>query len=322
MFDTIVMLATRFLVYSLFIILYSLFFIQRSSAQDSPEFSLGIFPPVIEITADPPAQPETQITIQNLSENEQDLSMEFKSFRLSLEGNGRIEHLSTPLIREMLKVYDDKGVPIEGLKLAPFEEKQLTLKIDIERGAPRGDYYFSIIFLSKNESQTDQSTIQSSGGIGTNIILSIGKIGPTKGEIIKYEAPLFVMGGPVPFTLLIRNNSDHYITPRGRITIKNVLGQDVGRIDLKSAYILSNSERYMESLDATASARVADNQLSWGERFLLGIYTARASIKLSDNGPEFDKTITFFAIPIYMLFATSFFTFILLGIYLRVKRKI
>ena len=60
----------------------------------------------------------------------------------------------------------------------------------------------------------------------------------------------------------------------------------------------------------------------WPEKFLLGPYTAEAVIKLSNSGPVFRKSIVFIALPIYIIAAVAFVAFILLGIYLKVKKRI
>jgi hypothetical protein len=280
-------------------------------AQIPNAFSLGIFPPILEINADPPAKVESTITIQNLSENTRDVAVIFKSFRLSDDGRARIEYISDdneligpdPLILQKVKLYEE-DTPVTKVTLEPLESKNLTLIIDI--GSP--------------------------GGIGTNVILSVGRKGEIKGEIVKFEAPFLVTSGPVPLTLLLKNNSAQYVTPRGRITIKNMLGKDAGRVDILPQYLLSNSQRYMVDSDqASPSAELEDqikklssdhNVLIWPGKFMLGFYTAQAHVKLSEDGPEFDRTIRFFALPFSVIFAVSFFSFVLIGIYLRIKRKI
>jgi hypothetical protein len=308
-------------------------------AQIPNAFSLGIFPPILEINADPPAKVESTITIQNLSENTRDVAVIFKSFRLSDDGRARIEYISDdneiigpdPLILQKVKLYEE-DTPVTKVTLEPLESKNLTLIIDIDKESPIGDYYFSVIFLSGTQLESDKAMVGSPGGIGTNVILSVGRKGEIKGEIVKFEAPFLVTSGPVPLTLLLKNNSAQYVTPRGRITIKNMLGKDAGRVDILPQYLLSNSQRYMVDSDqASPSAELEDqikklssdhNVLIWPGKFMLGFYTAQAHVKLSEDGPEFDRTIRFFALPFSVIFAVSFFSFVLIGIYLRIKRKI
>lgn len=330
--------------YLLFTILCFLFTIFYSLiptvgyAQESPAFSLGIFPPILEINADPPSNIESQISIQNLSDSPQSLDIIFRSFRQSPKNNGEIEYLRQdqvegpdPLIFQKIKVFDQDN-EVKSITLEPLEAKDLKLGIGIEEGAPIGDYYFSVIFLSKRDQTFTQSALDLPGGIGTNVILSVGKKGETKGNILDYSSPFFLSSGPVPFTLLLKNNSNHYIVPRGSITVKNMFGKDMARLDILPQYILSMGERYMIDTDQASPGasmtktiqglNLKRNALIWPEKFLLGLYTAKMHVKLSDQGPDFERSISFIAFPSRIIFAVSFFAFILLGIYLKVRKKV
>lgn len=328
-----------FILYLIAAILYSLFFIHYSPVYaQGNALSLGVFPPILEITADPPAKIESTIIIQNQNERTQTLDILFKSFRLSSKGNGEIEYVHEgkiegpdPLILQKIKVYDQEN-QVEKIVLEPFEVKELKLKINLEPQAPIGDYYFSVIFVSEDRFWANTSQAAVPAGIGTNVILSVGKKGETSGEIVELSSPLFVSEGPVLFTLLLQNNSPQYITPKGRITIKNIFGKEVGRLDILPQYILSNAKRYMIDLDQASPSAELEKiierspakhpALIWPEKFLFGAYSATAKIKLSGTGPDFETSITFFALPLYVIFAISFFAFVLIGIYIRVRRKI
>lgn len=307
-------------------------------AQSEDAFSLSVFPPVLEINADPPAKVESVLNISNLSENEEALKIIFKSFKLSEKADGTITYLTgnsiegpDPLILQKVKIFEGE-TPIDRLTLLPLQTKELKLKITLEEGAPIGDYYFSVIFVSGAKPSPEGSQAQVPGGIGTNVILSVGKKGETRGEIKEFSVPSFLSAGPLPITLLLRNNSNHYIVPQGKVIIKNVFGTSVGRIDILPQYILSNSQRYLiDANQASPSANLANSMaklsgknrvIIWPEKFLFGLYSANLDVKLSDDGPKFTTSTYFFALPLYVLFAASFFAFVLLGIWLKVKRRI
>lgn len=312
--------------------------IKPTYAQEQPAVSLGIYPPVLEISADPPAQPQAKITIQNLKEDAQDLTIQLRSFRPSEAGNGQIEYLNTnkiegpdPLILQKIQILDGDQ-PVDKITLDPLSQKELTLQVNLEAGAPKGDYYFSVIFVSDSKAGQDISSSTLPAGIGTNVILSVGKKGEIKGQIVDFSAPFLVSRGPIPFTLLLKNTGDQYIIPSGRITIKNMFGGNAGQINILPQYVLAGSGRYMvDDKQATDSADVVSlvnklgkqhNVIIWPEKFLLGVYQAKLSVKLSNQGPLFERTITFFAFPLYILFALTFFIFVLLGIWIKVRKKI
>ena len=326
--------------FSILLIVESIF------AQGKNTFSLGIYPPILEINAEPPANIEADISIQNLSNSTQNLKIIFKSFRPAETADGTLRYInedlpagrqgiiegSDALILERIKVYDQEN-PVEEISLDPFESRNVTLKIDLEDSSPNGDYYFSVIFLSIKIHSGKSSGSQIQGGIGTNIILSVGPAdGRASGEIKEFSIPGFLSNGPVPITLLLQNNSDHYIVPSGRIIIKDMFGREAGKVNILPQYILINSSRFMiDSDQASESAELSEHLrklssnhavLIWPKKFLFGLYTAHAHIKLSNNGPIFETKTRFVALPIYTLFAISFVAFVLIGIFLRVKRKI
>ena len=100
----------------------------------------------------------------------------------------------------------------------------------------------------------------------------------------EFSTGFFYESGPVPFTIRIKNKGTHFIKPKGEILIKNMFGQSIGKLNLVSVNILSNSTR-------------AISNALWKEDFLLGFYTATLNISLSNDGPTFTKAIHFFSFP-------------------------
>ena len=95
--------------------------------------------------------------------------------------------------------------------------------------------------------------------------------------------------------------------PKGEILIKNMFGQSIGKLDLMSVNILSDSIRaipntvYIQELrdsNAKSDLNFQSPKVLWKEDFLLGFYTATLNINLSDEGPNFTKSIHFFAFPL------------------------
>ena len=317
-------------------LLSSIYYLVSIVGAQGDEFSLGIYPPIIEINTEPPADIEAGINIQNLNDLPQNLKIILKSFSPSETGDGTLGYKGTiegpdSLILQKIKVYDQENA-LDIFSLDPFESRELTLKINLDSDDPLGDYYFSVIFVSQETQGTDVSQSQISGGIGTNVILSVGQKGVAQGEIKEFSIPRILSSGPVPITLLLQNNSPHYVVPTGRITIRDMLGREAGQVSILPRYILANSARFMIDTDQASPSASLEEQISrlskkhavliWPKKFLFGLYTAYAHVKLSENGPVFETKTSFVALPVYMLFAISFLAFVLIGIYLRVKRKI
>ncbi len=296
---------------------------------------LGIYPPLIEVEAIPPAKTEATLTILNYEEKEINLKILFKPFKPSSNENGEIEFLNNndffendPLLFQKIKIFDQKK-QITEITLGPKQKKDLSLVVDIPKEQTLSDYYFSIIFVSSTISSDQSTRSVSAGGIAANVLLSIGPKDMAKGSIEEFSTPLFLENGPVPFSLRVKNKGSHFITPKGEILIKNLFGQTVGRIDLLPVNILSNSIRFIPdsfySIEATKPAGFKYPQSStpyayWHEKFLLGPYSASLTIALSENGPLFKRTIYFFAFPIRVILGIILAVLVIIYIYKRVKK--
>ncbi len=269
--------------------------------------SLGVYPPILQIDSTPPAIIQAPVTIENLGDNSLNLTIDFKPFTTSDREDGQIQYISDseanyidPIIFQRVKIFDPTsslGQAITQLSLAPKQKKELIIRIDLPREEPPGDYYFSILFLTRANEPTESNSSQSVSGIASNVLLSIGPKGKIKGEIQEFSSPLFMDKGPVPFTVRVKNTSNHFINPKGYILIKNIFGQTVGRVDLIQTNVLANTVRNMPSTDFLSEETGA----FWPEKFVLGIYKATLTLALSDQGPILARDVLFLAFPFKIL---------------------
>ena len=298
--------------------------------------SLSIYPPVIEIQTTPPSSPLVPITIQN--NNESDVTLKIALIPFKQKGlNGDIELNPEASDQGFYKYFKDKiqflvdGKKTDTITLAPLEAKEVDLNINLQKGDPPGDYYYSIVFLTENNSLNDTSSSLLPAGIATNLLLSIGPKDKSIGGISEFTTSFFKKSGPVEFKLKVHNASSHLVLPTGKLTIKNILDQTVGVVNILPQFVLAGSDRYLvDSLQASPSAALKSfrqdpdigNQVVWPETFLLGWYSATAQIQLEENGNIISANTYFFAFPLYFFFAIVIIIFIITSIYLKVKKKL
>ncbi|EKD86221.1 MAG: hypothetical protein ACD_37C00406G0002, partial [uncultured bacterium] len=284
--------------------------------------SVGIYPPIIQIDASPPAIVNTQISIQNESDQTINYGIFLMPFKAANTKNGEPEFDKTLLesYKEFFKgvQVSDKNKVISEIKLAPNQTKELTLRIAVPKGMQAKDYYFSVLFITQ-ESQglKENSFAGARAGIAANVLLTLGPKSKSSGYIREFSAPHFVTRGPVDFTLNLANTSPHYITIEGNVLIKNIFNQTVGSLDLLPVNLLSNSERFIESEGNKKDVP----RLYWNEAFLLGIYTADLTVSLSPEGPIVKRSLTFIAIPLELILGLVIGFILIIGIIKRVKRK-
>jgi hypothetical protein len=88
---------------------------------------------------------------------------------------------------------------------------------------------------------------------------------------------------PIDFRLLYENNGSVYVNPYGEIRIQNILGEEVGMVEVDPWFSLPQSLRVRE--------------VSWERPFLFGRYTAVASINRGYGDIIDTATVTFWVIP-------------------------
>jgi len=286
--------------------------------------SLGIYPPILQMNITPPASASQGIILKNFTDDPMTLQVVFKAFKNSPKNNGELTYIddpndipgNDPHIFTKMQLFDGSHV-VSVVNLSPQQEKTLTLHVGIPEDEPPSDYYFSILFINKGIA-IDQSNYSGvSTVLGTNVLLSIGPQTATAGFIKEFSSPLFVQHGPVPFTLLVQNNSTHFIAPKGTIVIENMFGQYIGKLTLLPVNILEKSARYVPD-----NNNLNDIHAIWPEKVLLGPYKARLSIALSDTGPLFTRTIYFFAPPTEAIIGIILAILIGVIIFLRVRERL
>lgn len=321
----------------LFILTSLIFNLKSVSQAHAQNFDVGIYPPIIQTQITPPADVKIPIFLENYQDQSINLVISLKPFQSKPTQNGELEfidnpQLPDPFIKQKIIVLNN-NIPIDSITLSPKQKKQLTLSFQIPKNEPKGDYYFSLTFTSFDQNLNNSNVSQAVGGIASNILLTVGPIGKTQGLLEEFSAPKLISKGPVPFTISLRNISDHFISPIGKITISNMLGQTVGVVDLLQVNILADSVRRIpDKLQSGANEKnltkikaIIESSPSpvavWPETFLLGFYKATLNLSLSDNGPLFTRTIYFFAFPFEFIISILITISIIIYIIIKIKRR-
>lgn len=299
-----------------------LFFLLSPMHAFSNSASLLVSPTVTEIKAKSPSEIKTSIIIKNNTESEQDLKIKLIPFKQAETLDGQIvllaqKNSSLESILSQILILEN-GEKIDEIHLNSFEERKLSLGLRITKDETPGDYYFSVVFLTipQEEKTVGTSSLQSLG-IATNVLLSIGDE-PARGKIKQFSTPMFLVKGGVPITLLFENQSKHFVKPQGSIIIKNISGRTIEKIDILPQRILAKSSRFLTH--TSLSARTNQPILLWEKEFLFGLYTANATISVSDNGPILTSTTRFLYLPIQILVPVILFFIVVIGVLFRLKK--
>lgn len=319
----------KYLIFSLkCIILFALLSIPNTAYAEGA--SLKIQPSLLQIRAKSPADIKAPFKIVNTSEETISLKILLKRFRDNGEQNGNLTLSNPDAVNEgdkdsFLRQIEilDKDEITQSLTLGPKQEKQLTLSLKLEKNVPQSDQYFSVIFQTEGNDQnievdSNSSFSKAKLAVAMPVLLAINTTNRLNGLIDNFSGPIALQAGPVPFTVKIKNPSEHFITVKGAIFITNMFGQTVGRVDIPSTNILANSTRSLTNyLQAFQQPKVL-----WTERFLLGFYSAKLAVAISPDQILYTRTIYFAAFPFAAITTVIFILVLAFFIIRRIKNKV
>lgn len=295
------------------LILFLTFYLGILSSAKAQNVDIGVYPPVMQVETTPPANVKSQFTLENRGAASVTLNIQIKPFRPAQSNDGQVEILQTfqnfpdPLLANRIQI-KEVGIPIKSVALAPKQKKTLDFQITVPQNEAKGDYYFTVLFVSNPETSIQSNSTLASAGIAMNVLMSVGPKGKTEGFISAFNSPFFVDKGPVHFNLQVSNTGENFFAPNGTIEIENALGKKSGTVKITPVNILAESQRVIPDTDFNKS-------------FLLGPYKATVNLQIGD-GESFSRSIYFFAFPasyaITILIVIGVITLILL----RVKRNI
>lgn len=220
-------------------------------------FNLSLTPPQVEFVLKPDVTLTQAYQVTNESDQKITLNTQILPF-LPSGNNGSVTYnnlLSNPNINFSLNNADLKlGQPFT---LQPQETRQIVLKIVASPQTSLSDYYATFfVYQSTDKFANDATISQTSGQIGSHILLSVSNTEnpKTEGIIQKFSlSPKIkdVFFTPIKFSGQIQNNSNYFFKTAGKITIsKNQ--QVIKELKLDSQNILANYYRQFSCNDQQA----------------------------------------------------------------------
>lgn len=166
----------------------------------------------------------------------------------------------------------------------------ISVPLDAE---PRG-YYGALIVSNEPDKLADESSTGAQGKtriisrIGSLFLVKINGEGKEEGRLedFKISGPVkpFYESKPKSFEVVYQNTGNVHLVPYGKITVKNLMGINIGSIPVDAYFVLPNSTRYREVI--------------WDDNsFLFGRYTASLSLYKGYGNEYQDMKISFWVLP-------------------------
>lgn len=277
------------------------------------DFAVG--PGKIEMELAPGETGTFDLMISNRLGTEKAFSLSVEDFKGSEDPNQTVVLLGNEKgpysLKDFVKVNDSKVVIGHGLRA------RVPVSVSIPKNAEPGGLYGSVVVgtMSKSEKDGSISGVVANNPIFTRVgVLIFIKIkGSVKedGKLVDFKVSgdkKFVSGlSPISFALLFKNDGNIHLNPKGSITITNILGSTVGKIDVESWFAMPKSLRFRE--------------VSWSPKFLLGKYTAIANIERGYGDARDQVAFTFYAISWWILVVAFVVVVIVLVLIKKIFKK-
>lgn len=197
---------------------------------------------------------------------------------------------------------DYLSFPEASFELAQGERARIPVTVSIPADAEPGGLYGTVLVTTTS---VPKDTVDDTSGARSGAVI-VSRIGAlffvtVPGEVLKEgsltgfstipEGKSIWSSGPIRFQLLFENTSSVHLSPFGSIRIKNILGEEIGLVEVDPWFAMPQSLRRRE--------------VSFDRAHLFGYYTAEASIDRGYGGVVDTKQVSFIVIP-WMLLVVAF----------------
>lgn len=187
------------------------------------------------------------------------------------------------------------------------ESKTISYTITAPLDAEPGGHFGVLLFKATELEQ--EGTLKVGTQVGMLVLVAVPGNRLEQGRILDFTTAKFVQRGPVMFSMRFENTGTVHFEPRGNIAIYNIFGRHVADVPIGGQVVLPRGIKTLNQSWETSG-------------WLLGKYSAIATVTSGDGEEISTEKITFWAFPVW--YTISFFvTLVALYLILRfVKSRV
>ncbi|USN88110.1 MAG: hypothetical protein H6779_01535 [Candidatus Nomurabacteria bacterium] len=187
-------------------------------------------------------------------------------------------------------IKDYISFPEDSFTLSLGERARIPVTITIPPDAEPGGYYGGVLVstIRENNGEEDNDVPRSPiiARVGTLFFITVpGDIktsGETK-EIALANGKWWYEKGPIEMNVLYENTGSIHLNPYGELRVKNILGEEVGFVELDPWFALPKSLR--------------SRTVTWDRELLFGRYTATALVNRGYDDIVDEVSVSFWVLP-------------------------
>jgi hypothetical protein len=275
------------------------------------DFVVG--PGRVDFTIRPGESRVVQMTVSNRTGERRRFNLTVEDARGSTDPRTGIELLGDD--RGPYSMRDYISVPAWSFELDHNSRAQIPVTVSVPPDAEPGGLYGSVLVntvaVESNTGEEEGTVPQSAivARIGTLFFLTIPGATERSGQLLNFGTvppQTFFSSGPISFGILFENTGSIHLAPYAEVTVKNFLGEEVGRTSIEPWFVLPQSQRLREFV--------------WDRELLIGRYTATLALNRSYDDVIDEATYAFWVLPWRILlaaFGVLFVVIFLIRLFLR-----
>lgn len=275
----------------------------RSVSAQGSQSSISISPLTFELTSNPGDTISNVVKVFNNGDQPMNVVMEIRDFTAAGEKGevalGTLENQSFSLVHWV-------KVEPQSFVLEPKSFKVVEYTVTVPPNAEPGGHYGTILAsLTSSASSTGAALAQK---IGSLLLLQVSGQVKENLTIKSFKAPSFSEYGPVELDIRFENKGSVHLKPRGFVTVKNIMGDEVARLDIPQSNILPNSVRKLV--------------MSLNQKWLWGRYDATLAAIYGTTNEPMSETVSFWVFPWKVALGITIGALLVLIILFRGRRRI
>ena len=273
--------------YQLFTFLFILFSLSTNLTYAQNSSIITAIPPRLELEIKPGQTIKTQLKVRNETSTTQIYSVNVTDFIVS-------DDIGTPIpVTEKIAgrfassswIISPKTVPVD-----PKTTRYVNLTITAPKNAAPGGHYALLTYQPNGDLKPEE--LKKTGALigqktGTLIYFIVpGKIN-LSALISQFRTDKFNEYGPINFDIAVKNSSDIHLSPKGKITIKDFLGQTVSTVPVEMPNVFPETVRKITA--------------QWKQKWGYGRYEATLDLVYGTSNTIISSTILFWLFPIRLV---------------------
>ncbi|HLP44268.1 MAG TPA: hypothetical protein VK145_03255 [Candidatus Nanoarchaeia archaeon] len=246
------------------------------------DFVVG--PGKVELEINPGESKTTAITVSNRTGGTRTFSLEVEDFTGSKNPNEAVVLLGDD--RGPYSLRDFLKFESSTFELRNGERAIIPVTVSLPTDVDPGGHYGSVLVRTTQKEATGPQSSAIVSRLGVLFFVKVPGDVEEEGQLTGFNTlnGQKIFGkGPITLRLLYENNGSVYVNPYGEIRIKNMIGQEVGMVEVDPWFSLPQSIRMRE--------------ITWNRPFLFGRYTATASINRGYDNIVDTLDVSFWVIP-------------------------